>query len=164
MILCNKLLLDRATSQLASWLALFTNHKIGSARARSKRRAELLRARASSLSSSFFCSPNSNTPTAILSYQIVMQGFFTANTKYVRLTLAKNVLEHHHNWIGQMIFVQAKLIMFHVLTAHENTKLCQTSLHIRMDADFYYLQQRTLNFDTSCWLLVHVSKNSTCVG
>jgi hypothetical protein len=68
-ILCNKLLLDRATSQLASCTepsragSLFSRAtKTGSARARSERRAdpsraELLRARASSSSSSFFSSP-----------------------------------------------------------------------------------------------------------
>jgi hypothetical protein len=77
MILYKKLLLDRATGQLASWLALFTNHKIAFFVA---------------LIQSF-----KHSYSAILSYQIVMQGFFTANTKYVRLTLAKNVLEHHHN-------------------------------------------------------------------
>jgi hypothetical protein len=65
-ILCNKLLLGRATSQLASCTepsragSLFSRaRKTGSARARSERRAgpsraELLRARASSSSSSFF--------------------------------------------------------------------------------------------------------------
>jgi serine/threonine protein phosphatase PrpC len=65
-ILCNKMLLDRATSQLASCTepsragSLFSRAtKTGSARARSERRAgpsrvELLRARASSSSSSFF--------------------------------------------------------------------------------------------------------------
>jgi hypothetical protein len=69
-ILCNKLLLGRATSQLASCTepsragSLFSRAtKTGSARARSERRAgpsraELLRARASSSSSSFFSSPN----------------------------------------------------------------------------------------------------------
>jgi hypothetical protein len=68
-ILCNKLLLGRATSQLASCTepsragSLFSRaKKIGSARARSERRAdpsraELLRARASSSSSSFFFQP-----------------------------------------------------------------------------------------------------------
>ena len=68
-ILCNKLLLGRATSQLASCTepsragSLFSRAtKTGSARARSERRAdpsqaELLRARASSSSSSFFSSP-----------------------------------------------------------------------------------------------------------
>jgi hypothetical protein len=66
MILCNKLLLGRATSQLASCTepsragSLFSRAtKTGSARARSERRAgpsraELLRARTSSSSSSFF--------------------------------------------------------------------------------------------------------------
>jgi hypothetical protein len=69
-ILCNKLLLGRATSQLASCTEpsragslLSRATKTGSARARSERRAgpsraELLRARASSSSSSFFSSPN----------------------------------------------------------------------------------------------------------
>jgi hypothetical protein len=68
-ILCNKLLLGRATSQLASCTepsragSLFSRAtKTGSARARSERRAgpsraELLRARASSSSSSFFSNP-----------------------------------------------------------------------------------------------------------
>jgi hypothetical protein len=65
-ILCNKLLLGRATSQLASCTepsragSLFSRAtKTGTARARSERRAgprraELLRARASLSSSSFF--------------------------------------------------------------------------------------------------------------
>jgi hypothetical protein len=74
-ILCNKLLLDRATSQLASCTepsragSLFSRAtKTGSARARSERRAgpsraELLRARASSSSSSFFSSPTAACPS-----------------------------------------------------------------------------------------------------
>jgi hypothetical protein len=61
MILCNKLLLGRATSRAGS---LFSRaKKTGSARTRSERRAgpsraELLRAQASSSSSSFFSSPS----------------------------------------------------------------------------------------------------------
>jgi hypothetical protein len=68
-ILCNKLLLGRATSQLASctepsWLALFTSHKnrLGSDSFSASSRAELLRARATSSSSSFFSSP---TPDSV---------------------------------------------------------------------------------------------------
>jgi hypothetical protein len=71
MIVCNKLLLSRATSQLASCSepsragSLFSRAiKTGSAQARSERRAgpsraDLLRARASLSSSSFFSSPTS---------------------------------------------------------------------------------------------------------
>jgi hypothetical protein len=70
MILCNKLLLDRATSQLASWsepsraeLARSFHEPQKQARLElvlsvEPVRAELLRARVSSSSSSFFSSPS----------------------------------------------------------------------------------------------------------
>ena len=82
-ILCNKLLLGRATSQLASCTepsragSLFSRaRKTGSTRARSERRAglsraELLRARASSSSSSFFSSPTQKYLSSISLHVLV---------------------------------------------------------------------------------------------